>query len=32
LLFAGIEFNPDARIAKTMQWPGYNTLDDANFK
>ncbi|MBU1109934.1 MAG: sulfite reductase subunit C [Candidatus Riflebacteria bacterium] len=28
----GIEFNPGARIAKTIQWPGYNTLNDANFK
>ena len=30
-VLAGIKFNPEARIAKTMQWPGYNTLNDANF-
>jgi len=28
----GVKMNPEARVAKTIQWPGYNTLNDANFK
>ena len=31
-VLAGIAFNSGARVAKTMQWPGYHTLNDANFK
>ncbi len=28
----GVVLNPEARMAKTIQWPGYNTLNDANLK
>lgn len=28
----GVVLNPEARLAKTIQWPGYNTLNDANLK
>jgi anaerobic sulfite reductase subunit C len=28
----GVVFNPEARVARTIQWPGYNTLNDANMK
>ena len=28
----GVQLNPEARIAKTMHWPGYYTLDDGNMK
>ncbi len=28
----GVKLNPEARIVKTIQWPGYNTMNDANFK
>ncbi len=28
----GVALNEEALVAKTMQWPGYNTLNDANFK
>ena len=28
----GVTLNPEARMAKTIQWPGYNTLNDANLK
>ncbi|HNX75800.1 MAG TPA: sulfite reductase subunit C [Candidatus Rifleibacterium sp.] len=28
----GVTLNPEARIAKTMQWPGYYTMNDANMK
>lgn len=28
----GVTLNPEARVAKTMSWPGYHTLDDGNLK
>jgi len=28
----GVTLNPEARIAKTISWPGYHTLDDGNLK
>ncbi len=28
----GVVLNTEARLAKTIQWPGYNTLNDANLK
>jgi anaerobic sulfite reductase subunit C len=28
----GVILNPEARMAKTVQWPGYNTLNDAVMK
>jgi len=28
----GLTINPEARVAKTMSWPGYHTLDDGNLK
>ena len=28
----GVTLNPEARIAKTMQWPGYYTMNDATMK
>jgi len=31
-VLAGVVLNPEARIAKTIQWPGYNTMNDANLK
>lgn len=27
----GVELNPEAMVAKTIQWPGYNTLNDTTF-
>jgi anaerobic sulfite reductase subunit C len=26
----GVELNPEAQVARSMQWPGYNTLNDAS--
>lgn len=28
----GVVLNPEAVVAKTIQWPGYYTMNDANFK
>lgn len=28
----GVELNPEAKVAKTIQWPGYDTVNDANMK
>ncbi|OPZ40590.1 MAG: Anaerobic sulfite reductase subunit C [Synergistetes bacterium ADurb.BinA166] len=28
----GVELNPEAMVAKSMNWPGYHTLDDGNMK
>lgn len=28
----GIKLNPEAKIARTMQWPGYDTVNDANMR
>jgi anaerobic sulfite reductase subunit C len=28
----GIELNSEAKVAKTLQWPGYDTVNDANMK
>lgn len=27
-----IKLNPEAKIARTMQWPGYDTLNDSNMR
>lgn len=31
-VLADVKLNPEARVAKTIQWPGYYTMNDANFK
>lgn len=28
----GVELNPEATVARSMNWPGYHTLDDGNMR
>ena len=28
----GVELNPEAKVARKIQWPGYHTVDDADMK